>query len=179
MTPIGGVYFYPGAAFTAPKASVSPLPAAIASTPQFSGSLLKEDPGFRVQGGLASGFVREHLMEYGPMQQQYIRWDAETRQFQMVHLMATLPQYEDKIKKSYSGTYETINQAFTIPLRHGEYLMGGFSPGLAIDQVNGRLLFADGRWMDGPTGDLYSPQGVLLVSGDPAKQPKLLDHKDC
>jgi hypothetical protein len=66
---------------------------------------------------------------------------------------------EDEKSKSLEVKYDYLN---TPP--HGTVFANEFGEMVIIDQVEKKLRFRDGSWMDGKSGDLYNVQGSLLFS---------------
>lgn len=90
-------------------------------------------------------------------------WSQEKQGFVQVEEQC----YYNKDKKTY-GTPGPVGLNFD--LRHGSVLSGDFVAGTLVDGANKRLILPDGRWIDGPTGNIYSAHGDLLMTLDPAQQ---------
>lgn len=142
---------------------------------RFSGPLKGEDPGLRIMGQIRQTPISE-FAEACEMQTQYLRWNDQTHCFELIFEKAVAPSVTRKYDSSWQKRYH-LKQP--IPLLHGEMLSADLAPGAVVDQINQRILFADGRWMDGPTGDLYNTHDMLILSRDPKRHPKPTETKDC
>jgi hypothetical protein len=142
---------------------------------RFGGPLKGEDPGLRIMGQVRQAPNIENATRC-ELETQYLRWNQETKKFELMFERALASQRETTYVKQWQTNYP-LKQS--IPVAHGEMLSGDLAPGAVVDQINQRILFADGRWMDGPTGDLYNVHGMLILSRDPKRHPKPPELKDC
>jgi hypothetical protein len=142
---------------------------------RFGGPLKGEDPGLRIMGQ-----VRQAPTTDGAgcceLETQYLRWNQETQKFELMFERALAPVRENVYTSTWKTNYP-LKQS--IPVAHGEMLSADLAPGAVVDQINQRILFADGRWMDGPTGDLYNAHDMLILSRDTKRHPKPSETKDC
>lgn len=132
------------------------------------GSYGKANPNCRILGhstAVAEGgnHYRHHLM---------ILWDKAKSLFKVVEEFFYL---DFQKTKSYIPCTTTDHE---MVLNHGEVLGADFIEGAIVDQLNQRILLPDGRWIDGPTGDIYTAQDVLILSRDKAKHPAREERKD-
>lgn len=101
------------------------------------------------------------------LQQDAVVWDVDTQRFCL-----RLDFYSNTKQKQDNG-----NDPYERPLNHGEVLPGTLVAGAMVDQVNKRITLPDGRWIDGPTGNIYSVHGDLLIAKDPNQQPRQPEGK--
>jgi hypothetical protein len=62
--------------------------------------------------------------------------------------------------------------SFEKTLNHGTVLSDDFVAGAIVDQVGQKIILPDGRWIDGPTGDIYNVHGDVLVYRNPEQAKK-------
>lgn len=81
-----------------------------------------------------------------------IVWDTPSNHFiwRMDHFYSTC------------GVYWDGNKSYERQLSHNMVLGGDFPSGVIVDQKNGRLVFPDGRWMAGATGEMYTAQDAKV-----------------
>jgi hypothetical protein len=87
----------------------------------------------------------------------YVVWDAPSSVFENKTIMYTAMSasgFRSATFRERGGT--------TQPLRDGEVIEAG----VVVDQVNGRLILPTGAYIDGPTGDTFTSQGVLIKALD-------------
>lgn len=68
----------------------------------------------------------------------------------------------------------TQHDSFEKILHHGTVLSDDFVAGAVVDQVGQKIILPDGRWIDGPTGDIYNVHGNVLVYRNPDEAKKML-----
>jgi hypothetical protein len=86
---------------------------------------------------------------------QYVRdefkalvWDTDSNRF-----VERFDVYSDTPELKSSSEREVY---------HSRVLNGDYVSGAVVDQVKQRIVLPDGGWIDGPTGDIYSVQGLML-----------------
>lgn len=107
--------------------------------------------------GQSRGFLAGNFI----LQQDAVVWDVDAQQFCL-----RLDFYNNAKINDDDGS-----RPYERPLNHGEVLPGTLVAGAMVDQVNKRITLPDGRWIDGPTGNIYSVHGDLLIAKDPKLQP--------
>jgi hypothetical protein len=93
---------------------------------------------------------------------QHIVWDSPTSQFK---LRVTL--YKDN----------GLDTSRENGILHGTLLGDDFIAGAIVDQVGKKIILPDGRWIDGPTGDIYNVHGAVLIHRDPKKAAQHLNDE--
>ena len=80
----------------------------------------------------------------------------------------------------YDGNNERVNR-YELDLPHGLALNDDFVAGAIVDQVGKKIILPDGRWIDGPTGDIYNVHGDVLIHRDSKaeQQAKNKGDKEC
>jgi hypothetical protein len=115
-------------------------------------------PGSRLMGNLQ--YTRSENNTRHAIQQ--IVWDTPSESF--IHRFDSYDA-ADENKIAYTVRVEK-------PLPHATVLPSDFVPGTLVDQVQKRLVLPDGRWNDGPTGDIYSVHDIVVMHRDPDKAKK-------
>ncbi len=96
---------------------------------------------------------------------QNLVWDTPSNSFKL--------RVDNYLFGDYDGSFEKT-------LNHGTVLSDDFVAGAIVDQVGKKIILPDGRWIDGPTGDIYNVHGTVLVHRDPkAEQQAKKDEKSC
>lgn len=83
--------------------------------------------------------------DYAVTEKKALVWDTAADQF--------IYRTETFSRKFAENRLDITSEELTIP---GNTM---WDDGVFVDQKNKRLILPDGRWIDGPTGDLYSVHG--------------------
>lgn len=122
-----------------------------------------------INGTLASsrlmGRIQQSMSDKGKRHSFLnIVWDSTTSQF--------------KVRQDIYDNYHSHKDSYERQLHHATLLSDDFVAGAIVDQVGKRITLPDGRWIDGPTGNIYNVHGELILQRKP-ETTGLPDKKDC